>query len=172
MSASAIGRIGGNEILDARDGDIDVLLARVAPGLQRALIASFGPELGGEATVDALAWAWTRRRRTLALSNPGGYMYRVGTSFARRSIRRSAKQRDRNQLAVLTDRTVPDGSEPRLIPALAHLSPQQRGAVVLIHGYGFTLTDAAASLDSSVSLVRNHLDRGLARLRTDLGVDL
>jgi DNA-directed RNA polymerase specialized sigma24 family protein len=172
MSASAIGRIGGNEILDAGDDGIDVLLAQVAPGLQRALIASFGLEVGGEATVDALAWAWTRQRRTLALSNPGGYLYRVGTSFARRSIRRSAMQRDRDQLAVLTDRSVPDCSEPRLTPALAHLSPQQRGAVVLIHGYGFTLTDAADSLGCSISSVRNHLARGMARLRTELGVDL
>ena len=96
------------------DDDIEALLAQVAPGLQRALVASFGREIGSEVTVDALAWAWTRQRRTLALSNPGGYLYKVGTSFARRSIRRSARQRDHDQFAVITDRTVPIGSEPRL----------------------------------------------------------
>lgn len=158
MNVSAIGRIGGNEMLDAGDDDIEALLAQVAPGLQRALVASFGREIGSEVTVDALAWAWTRQRRTLALSNPGGYLYKVGTSFARRSIRRSARQRDHDQFAVLTDRTVPIGSEPRLTPALAHLSPQQRGAVVLVHGYGFTLADAAESLGCSVSSLRNHLN--------------
>ena len=171
MSTTAIGRIGGNEILDAGD-DIEALLTRVAPGLQRALVASFGPEVGGEATVDALAWAWTRPRRALGLSNPGGYLYRVGTSFARRSIRRSAKQREHDQLAALTDRSVPYVREPGLTPALANLSPQQRGAVVLVHGYGLTLAHAAGSLGCSVSSLRNHLARGMTRLRTELGVEL
>jgi DNA-directed RNA polymerase specialized sigma24 family protein len=172
MSASAIGRIGGSEILEAGDDDIEALLAQVAPGLQRALIASFGREVGGEATIDALAWAWTRRRRALALGNPGSYLYRVGASFARRSIRRAGKQRERDRFAVVSEGPVPDGGEPKLTPALAHLSPQQRGAVVLVHGYGFTLADAAESLGCSVSSLRNHLDRGMTRLRTELGVDL
>jgi DNA-directed RNA polymerase specialized sigma24 family protein len=167
-----MGRIGGNEILEAGDDDIEALLAQVAPGLQRALVASFGADVGAEATVDALAWAWARRRRALSLSNPGGYLYRVGASFARRSIQRAGRQRERDRFAVVPDRPVPDGSEPGLTPALAHLSPQQRGAVVLVHGYGFTLGDAAVSLGCSVSSLRNHLDRGMTRLRTELGVDL
>jgi DNA-directed RNA polymerase specialized sigma24 family protein len=172
MRTSAIGRIGGNEILEAGDDEIEALLAQVAPGLQRALVASFGPEVGAEATVDALAWAWRRRRRTLSLGNPGGYLYRVGASFARRSIQRAGRQREHDRFAVVPERPGPDGGEPGLTPALAHLSPQQRGAVVLVHGYGFTLADAAASLGCSVSSLRNHLDRGMTRLRAELGVDL
>ena len=46
----------------------------------------------------------------------------------------------------------------------------QRQVVYLVEGFGWGLTDTARILDVSVSTVRNHLARGMARLRATLEV--
>jgi DNA-directed RNA polymerase specialized sigma24 family protein len=61
--------------------------------------------------------------------------------------------------------------EPGLPAALAELSPQQRLAVLLVHAHGWTHDEAATVLEIDVSTLRNHLRRGLLKLRTTLGVD-
>ena len=43
-------------------------------------------------------------------------------------------------------------------------------AVLLVHAHGHTYEEAAAVLGVPVTTVRNHLHRGLARLRATLGV--
>ncbi len=63
----------------------DFVLA-TEPGLQRALVAGYGPDAGREATVDALVYAWRHWPRVRELDNPGGYLYRVGRSRARRKV--------------------------------------------------------------------------------------
>ena len=60
---------------------------RVKPGLLQALIATYGPVDGREATVDALSWAWEHWDRLSDFTNPGGYLYRVGQSAAEESGR-------------------------------------------------------------------------------------
>jgi RNA polymerase sigma factor (sigma-70 family) len=57
---------------------------------------------------------------------------------------------------------------PELAPALARLSEQQRAAVVLVHGYAMSQREAAETLGISVSTLREHLDRGMTRLRNEL----
>jgi len=61
--------------------------------------------------------------------------------------------------------------DPRLPRALAGLSSQQRAAVLLVHAHGWTLAETADALGCGVSTVRNHLDRGMRRLRASLGDD-
>jgi DNA-directed RNA polymerase specialized sigma24 family protein len=41
--------------------------------------------------------------------------------------------------------------------------------VVLVHCFAWTPVEVAELLDVSVSTVRNHLDRGMKRLRATLG---
>jgi DNA-directed RNA polymerase specialized sigma24 family protein len=60
-------------------------------------------------------------------------------------------------------------TDPRLPIALATLSARQRGAVMLVHAYGYDLATAAQVLGCSVSSLRNHVARGLRRLRSQLG---
>ena len=60
--------------------------------------------------------------------------------------------------------------EPGLEPALAQLSAQQRAVVILVHGFGYPLREVASTLEVSMSTVRNHLARAMARLRKDLDV--
>jgi RNA polymerase sigma factor (sigma-70 family) len=54
--------------------------------------------------------------------------------------------------------------------ALRKLTERQRIAVVLVHGYGWTLAEVAQLLDIKVTTVQTHLERGLARLRVHLEV--
>jgi RNA polymerase sigma factor (sigma-70 family) len=69
---------------------------------------------------------------------------------------------------------VPDADdhsfEPGLPAALAGLTQRQRVAVVLVHGYGYTLREVAELTGIRQTTVQNHLNRGLARLRSTLGV--
>jgi RNA polymerase sigma-70 factor (ECF subfamily) len=72
-------------------------------------------------------------------------------------------------LHVRAEQQAPD-IDPGLLPALTQLSEQQRTAVVLVHAFGWTQTEVAALLDVTVSTVREHITRGLARLRARLEV--
>lgn len=54
------------------------------PRLSYALAATYGVEVGAEATADALAWAWEPWEQVRVMDNPAGYLYRVGQSRARR----------------------------------------------------------------------------------------
>jgi RNA polymerase sigma-70 factor (ECF subfamily) len=60
--------------------------------------------------------------------------------------------------------------EPGLPGALRRLTTRQREVVVLVHGFGMSHSEVADLLGLKRSSVQNHLERGLAKLRTDLGV--
>jgi DNA-directed RNA polymerase specialized sigma24 family protein len=152
-----------------RDSRFGALVHRVEVPLRRALVAAYGVEAGREAAADALAWAWEHLDRLEPMPNPGGYLFRVGQTAARKGRRWSVRR---------VDAAVPEAGsddrpaiEPRLAEALGQLSGQQRAAVLLVHGWGESLVDAAATMGCGVPTLRNHLARGLARLRADLGED-
>jgi DNA-directed RNA polymerase specialized sigma24 family protein len=148
-------------------GDAD-RFESLAPALgvrvRRALVAAYGVEVGSEAAADAMAYAWEHWEKVQTMDNPAGHLYRVGQSAAR-------KYRPRRPIALPM---LPAGDEwadmrPELPGALARLSGRQRAAVLLVHAHGETYADAAATLGMSVSTLRNHLNRGMRRLRTLLG---
>ena len=141
----------------------DEFVVGAEPSLRRALVASFGPTVGWDATVDALSWAWEHWDRLRGMSSPIGYLYRVGQTAARRY--RPARAVD---LVGASGVVEPAGFSPELLPALARLSVQQRSSVVLIHGYGMTQREVAQILDVSVSTVREHLARAMVTLRREL----
>jgi RNA polymerase sigma factor (sigma-70 family) len=64
------------------------------------------------------------------------------------------------------------GFEPALPGALGALSRNQRIAVVLIYAFEWTEQEVADLLGISRSSVRTHLERGLARLKGSLGVQV
>ncbi len=136
------------------------------PRLRRALVAAYGPAVGREATIDALGWAWRHWDRLVDLDNPVGYLYRVGQTEARNA---------RRTPPPIEPPDVGGGGEPwfepALEPALLALSEQQRVAVVLCHGFGWTHREVAGLLEVSTSSVQTHVERGLAHLRRALEVD-
>lgn len=154
----------GSEVVPPDDVGFNHLAPALGKRVRRALVAAYGTEVGGEAAADAMAYAWEHWEKVRAMDNPAGHLYRVGQSAAR-------KYRPRRSIALPV---VPPGDawadvRPELPGALARLSGHQRAAVVLVHAHGETYADAAATLGMSVSTLRNHLARGMSRLRTLLG---
>ena len=145
-------------------GAFEQFLAEVAPRLRRALVATYGAQVGREAALDALAYAWEHRQYLGSWANPTAYLYRVGQTSARRQLRPLPA-------TWPVDPGEPPAFEPGLGPALAALSEQQRVVVVLVHGYGWPLREVAGVLEVSASTVRMHLDRALRRLRKALEAD-
>jgi RNA polymerase sigma-70 factor (ECF subfamily) len=134
----------------------------VEPRLRLALCARFGRDAGREAALDALVYGWRHWDRVRDMANPAGYLYRVGVSKGRlpsagRVIVDPIEWRD-------------PWIEPGLDVGLAALSENQRTAVVLHHGLEWSYEEIAHLMEISVSTVRNHVRRGIGKLRVSLGV--
>lgn len=134
----------------------------VEPRLRRAFAARYGDANGAECVAEALAYAWENWDRVAAMENPAGYLFRVGSSKTRRIRRRTPL------LVEPPAEGIPD-VDPELPGALARLPDRQRVCVVLAVSFGWPLTEVADVLGVSVSTVRNHVDRGLKKLRRKLG---
>jgi DNA-directed RNA polymerase specialized sigma24 family protein len=134
------------------------------PRLGRALAALYGFEDGRDATAEALAYAWENWQRLQHIANLPGYLFRVGQTRGRRRRQPLPKLFD---IGVGGDYSF----EPGLPKALATLTQRQRLAVVLVHGYGYTLREVAELTGIRPTTVQNHLSRGLARLRGLMGVN-
>jgi RNA polymerase sigma-70 factor (ECF subfamily) len=127
------------------------------PRLRQALVARLGPDRGREATAEALAYGWEHWDRVEKMQNPAGYLYRVGQSRGRRRLRPLQLPPPPSYSDPLV--------EPALPVALARLSGRQRTAVILVHGFEWTHHEVSDLMGVSVSTVRNHLRRGMDKLR-------
>jgi RNA polymerase sigma factor (sigma-70 family) len=142
--------------------DIDAWIGETAVALRRALVARYGLVDGSDAAAEAVAWAWEHHDRVAAMTNPAGYLFRVGQSSLRQRRRRERRRVDVLPCAVARD--MPEADE-ELFTMLRRLTPDQRVAVVVVGMYGFTYRNVAEMLDISEAAVTNHVHRGLARLR-------
>ena len=134
------------------------------PRLRHALVAAYGPDVGGEATAEAIAYGWENWDRLSSMENPIGYLYRVGRTSGIPWLRRPTRLPD-------PPPSEPPWIEPALPAALSRLSYSQRTAVLLIKYYGLSYREAAGLLGIGISTVQKHVDRGLRRLRRELEVD-
>ncbi len=133
------------------------------PRLRHAFIARYGPEVGGDVTSEALAYAWEHWRKVAGMSNPAGWVYRVGQSRSRQYLRKPVR------LPAPPDHHNPS-VEPGLPACLSGLSEKQRVAVMLVHAYGYTVRETADLLGVTPSTVQRNAGRALANLRNGLGV--
>lgn len=140
------------------------LLERVGPLVRRALVARYGLDVGTDAAADAIAWGWEHGDAITAMDNPGGYLYRVGQSAARRTHRRVARSAFPVE-PIWHDAPHLPGD---LFDALHRLKAAQRIAVLMVHGHGFSYRETADLLGVSDAVVRNNVHRGIHRLRSDL----
>ena len=157
---------GGGPATELTGETFEEFAAEAAVRLQRAFVAAYGPERGAEAVAEALGYAWEHWRRVRRMENPIGYLYRVGQS----------RTRPRKPVEVRGWPAAGAGGpaeplvEPGLLAAVASLSEQQRVAVVLVHGYEWTLREVGELIGVSVSTVQTHVERALAKLRAALEV--
>ena len=131
--------------------------------LREALMALLGGEAGRDAAADALEYAWVNWDRVREMENPVGYLYKVGRTKGRRAIRR------RRVVFDAVDSTRMPEVEPKLPAALSALSDRQRSVVVLVHCYQWTQSEVGEFLGISRSSIQNHLERGMASLRSAVG---
>jgi DNA-directed RNA polymerase specialized sigma24 family protein len=101
------------------------------------------------------------------MENPVGYLYVVGRNRARRIVKRS---RSTTVRYPLPSGDGPPAFEPALAGALAALSERERSVVLLLHGFQWTMSEVAETLDLSKSTVQSYAERALAKLRSGLGV--
>lgn len=146
-------------------GDFTAFVEEIGPKLRATLLARYGPERGADVTAEALGYAWEHWDRVRAMDNPAGYLYRVAQSQARRGIFRPKPRLPQPRIAYQPPRV-----EPGLKPAIERLSPRQREVVVLVHGFGWTVTEVSEMLGIGFSSTKKHLERALTRLRSEMGV--
>ncbi|NNE96722.1 MAG: sigma-70 family RNA polymerase sigma factor [Acidimicrobiales bacterium] len=135
------------------------------PRIRRALVAAFGPEIGTEAAADAMSIAWERWDLISGRENPAGYVWGIGRN---RALKRMGRKR---RLFPTPEPGREPWIEPGLPAAIGTLSEKQRTAVLLTSGYGWTFREVAELMDVAVSTVQAHVERGMAKLRNELGVN-
>lgn len=147
-------------MLEGRTEGFEPFVREAEPRLRRAFTLLRGDDAGRDATAEALAWAWEHWDRVQEMSNPIGYLYRVGSS-------RTRARRTRLPLVAPADG---HRFEPGLVPALERLPERQRTVVVLVHGCGWTHQEVADALGISRPSVGTHVSRAMTRLRREMGV--
>ncbi len=140
----------------------DAFAREAGPRVRRALVASFGPDVGTDAAAEAMAIAWERWDDVSCRPNPAGYVYGIG--------RNQARGRRKDRLFPAPDPGREPWIEPGLPAAVAKLTEQQRAAVMLVHGFRWTYREVGEMLGVSTSSVQSHVERGMRKLRDDLGV--
>jgi RNA polymerase sigma-70 factor (ECF subfamily) len=135
--------------------------------LERAIAARYPSDLAVESVADAMELAWPRWSRIRTTRNPVGYVYRIAERRAGRASRRR-RWGFTSDIGGVVD-PVDTATDVDLQAALDQLSLRQRQVVVLTQGWGLSYLETATLLGISVTSLRNHLDRGLARLRSELG---
>jgi RNA polymerase sigma-70 factor, ECF subfamily len=145
--------------------EFDQFVEEAGRRLRQVMSAQYGIDIGAEATDASLAWAWEHWGRLSAMANPGGYLYRVAQTQARRSI---ARGRPVTLPAEPPPTDQPIGFDGDLADALRRLPERQRLAVVMVHAYGWTPSEISGITDTPAVTIRSHLRRGLRQLRNEL----
>jgi DNA-directed RNA polymerase specialized sigma24 family protein len=153
--------------LDRHDSRVDAFTGFVEAheaGLRNALTACLGWDVGREATAEALAYGWENWERVSTMDNPIGYLYRVGRNKGRR-------MRPRRPIAFPLPATVGEPwIEPGLPGALAALPERQRVVVWMLHSLDLSMSQVASTLGITKGTVQRHAERGMASLRSRMGV--
>ena len=144
--------------------DFDVFIAEVRPRLARAFVSAYGPERADEALSEARAVAGEQFDEIAVMANPAGWLYRVGQTRSR------PRQRVQSTRFPIPESIGLPDIEPALPHALGQLTEQQRVCVALVHGFGWTHQEVADLLDVARTTVQNHVERGLKRIRSEMGV--
>lgn len=152
------------ESLESKTASYEAFLSSDGARLRRLLVAHYGTDVGTEVNSDMLLWAWEHWDELASVTNRLSFLYRVAQSNTRRYWR----WRRRPSFPPEASTTKPD-PEPGLPAALARLPEAHRVAVLLVHAHGWSYGEVAEAVGAPVSTVRNHVHRGMLKLRLILG---
>ena len=133
--------------------------------IRHALIAQLGGDAGREAASQALLYGLEQWDRVGSMSNPAGYLFRVGQRLGRRTRRRRV-------VLNVSQPAMEPWVEPELAAALGRLPEAQRVAVVLRHGDDLSYAEIAEFVGSSEAAARKNVERALRSLRRALKVEM
>jgi RNA polymerase sigma factor (sigma-70 family) len=102
------------------------------------------------------------------MDNAVGYLFVVGRDRATQHRRRRRDRPVARPTQPSDDPTI--WFEPALPALVEDLSDRERQAVMLVHGFEWSLSEVAELLEVSKSTVQTYADRGLSKLRDGLGV--
>ena len=145
--------------------EFDAFVAGHGRRLVQVLTSGFGPDIGREAADEALVLVWQRWERVAEMDHPFAYTVTVGRNHAKRLLKR------RRPVLPAPAATHEVRIEPGLEGAIARLPERRRQALMLVHGFGWTMSEVAEALGISKSSVQTHCERGLASIRRTLGVE-
>lgn len=120
-----------------------------------------------DVTAEAFARAYLRWGRLRRLDHRDAWLFRVVANVAVDDLRRRRSMPERGVLVDPSDDDVT--ARVVLVAALSRLPRRQREAVVLRHLAGLTNAEVATYMDISAESVKEHVARGLAKLRDRLG---
>ncbi len=161
----------GLEVVPDRPEGFPGFYATHHANIARALALTLGdPELGVEATDEAMTRAYQRWHQVSTYRNPQGWVYRVGLNWARSSLRR---RRRTTSAAWLEEIPVddPQPRDPRLARALAGLDPKHRSVVVLRYLLDWSVDQTADALQIAPGTVKSRLHRALSQLEERLAAE-
>jgi RNA polymerase sigma-70 factor, ECF subfamily len=123
-----------------------------------------------EIAQEAFLRLWERWPRVAAMDDPAGYLYRAAMNLHRSRVRRARLGLRRAiGMASGVDGVEEVESRDAVVRALAHLTPRQRAALVLVDLLDLTSVRAAEALGVRPSTVRVLLARARASLRDPNG---
>jgi RNA polymerase sigma-70 factor, ECF subfamily len=159
--------------VDGREVTFDEVFDAVYPRARTLAFRILGDMPAAEdAAAEAMTRALVRWHRVRRLPHRDAWILRVTANVALDAARR----RTRAAATLLQLPTGEVGSvaeelvvlRSALVEALLQLPKRQREAIVLVHLLGYSPSDAAATMNVSVSSVGQHVRRGLERLRVDV----
>jgi RNA polymerase sigma-70 factor (ECF subfamily) len=119
-----------------------------------------------ELTQDAFVRVLERWERVGEMEDPRAYLYRTAMNAFRSRYRRTVLAARRTLgVTPADDATADVDALDAAVRALAHLSPRQRAAVVLIDLLGYPSKEAARMLGIRASTDRMHVSRAHAALK-------
>lgn len=127
---------------------------------------------GDDIAQEAFVTAWSRLDRFKGQSSFRSWVIGIGYRIARDARRANVRAglRDRAWLDLQGDENeAPLEDKMALAEAMAALPDDQRAAVALCLGEGFSHGEAAQILDMPLGTVKSHVTRGRARLLAALG---
>jgi RNA polymerase sigma-70 factor (ECF subfamily) len=136
--------------------------------LQMCWAITLDREIGRDVAQETFARAWRHWDELSAEgANPAAWCRTVALNLIRSQWRRTRTERETPHARIPAAELQPEDRD--LIRALHRLSDRQRTAVVLHHLGDLSVTRVAELMEITESSVKEHLQRGRARLAADLG---